>query len=63
MDESTQKQRQELSEDTLSGLKEWREAHPQATFAGIETAVHERVSQLEARLQQDLALSSPLTDW
>ena len=63
MDESTQKQWQELSEEILSGIKEWREAHPQATFAEIEVAIHERVSRLEARLQQDVALSSPLTDW
>lgn len=63
MDEAIEKQWRELSEEVLSGMKEWRQAHPNATFREIEEAVHERVSRLEARLVQDTALMDARTDW
>jgi hypothetical protein len=52
-----------LSEEILSGMKEWRQAHPKATFREIEEAVSERMSRLSARTIQDMALSSPSSDW
>jgi hypothetical protein len=52
-----------LSEEILSGMKEWRQAHPKATFREIEEAVSERMSRLSARMIQDMALSSPSSDW
>jgi hypothetical protein len=55
MDEATEKRWEELSEEVLSGMKEWRHAHPTATFRESEDAVHERMSRLEAQLLQDTA--------
>jgi hypothetical protein len=52
-----------LSEEVLTGMKEWRLAHPKATFREIEQAVQERMSRLEARLMQDVALASGQRDW
>ena len=42
----------------LSDVKEWRKAHPKATFVEIEDEVHRRMMQLEAQLLQDLAEES-----
>ena len=44
-------------------MKEWRLAHPKATFREIEDAVHERLSRLEAHMLQETTLASDLTDW
>lgn len=63
MDEAMEKRWRELSEEVLSGMKEWRQAHPAATFREIEDAVHERMSRLEAQILQETALSSKQTDW
>jgi hypothetical protein len=64
MDEAMDHAWQELSEEVLTGIKEWRLAHPKATFREIEQAVHERMSRLEARLLQDAALASRTAgDW
>ena len=52
-----------LSEEVLSGMTEWRQAHPKASLREIEEAVMERMSRLTARLIQDLALSSAATEW
>lgn len=63
MDEALEKHWQELSAEVLSGMKEWRLAHPKATFREIEEAVRERMSRLEAQLLQETTLASNLTDW
>jgi hypothetical protein len=52
-----------LSEEALSGVKEWREAHPKATFKEIEQAVDERLNRLRVRLLQDVAQHSEAGDW
>jgi len=52
-----------LSEEVLSGMKEWRLAHPKATFREIEHAVDERVNRLKARMLEDAALASDAQDW
>src|SRR5579859_5879636 len=52
-----------MSEEVLSGMHEWRQAHPKATLREIEEAVVERMSRLTVRLIQDLALTSPTTEW
>jgi NADH pyrophosphatase NudC (nudix superfamily) len=52
-----------ISEEALSGVKEWREAHPKATFQEIEQAVDERLNRLRARMLQDVAQSSAASDW
>jgi uncharacterized protein with PIN domain len=53
---------QRLSAEVLTGLREWRAAHPRATFAEIEAAVEERVQVVRARLLEDLALASAAAD-
>ena len=63
MDEAMEKHWRELSEEVLSGMKEWRIAHPEATFREIEEAVHARVSRLEAQMLQDSALMDVRADW
>lgn len=63
MDEAMEKRWRDLAEEVLSGMKEWRQAHPKATFREIEEAVHERMSWLEAQMLQETTLASDLTDW
>jgi YgiT-type zinc finger domain-containing protein len=46
-----------LSEEVMSGLQEWRAAHPRATFAEIEAVVDERLNGLRARMLENLALA------
>jgi len=53
----------ELSEEVISGMKEWRLQHPKATFREIETAVDERLGRLRARMLEDAALVSRAADW
>ena len=52
----------ELSEAVISGMKEWRIQHPQATFQEIETALDERWARLRARMLEDAALASRAAD-
>lgn len=47
----------------LSDVKEWRKAHPKATFVEIEDEVHRRMVQLEAHLLQDAAQESSSREW
>ena len=47
----------------LSDVKEWRKAHPKATFVEIEDEVHRRMMQLEAQLLQDAAQDSASQRW
>jgi YgiT-type zinc finger domain-containing protein len=48
----------QLSEAVMTGLRDWRAAHPQATFAEIEAVVDTRLNGMRARLLEDLALAS-----
>jgi hypothetical protein len=54
---------QSLSEQILTDIKEWRRAHPKATFREIEDEVHERMSRLEAQVLQDTAQESLSREW
>jgi len=63
MNEEMDRTWQALSEEVLTGLKEWRLAHPKATLREIEQAVEERVNRLKARMLQDVALASAASDW
>jgi len=51
-----------LAEEVLSGVKEWRLQHPQATLREIEGALDERLGKLRARMLQDAALASAVAD-
>jgi hypothetical protein len=52
----------ELAEEVLSGMKEWRLQHPKATLRQIEGALDERLGKLRARMLQDAALASAAAD-
>ena len=45
-----------LTEDVLTGMREWRSAHPKASFADLEAAVEERLGRLRVRMLEDAAL-------
>ncbi len=52
----------ELAEEVMSGMKEWRLQHPRATFREIEQALDERLAKMRARMLQDAALASAAAD-
>jgi hypothetical protein len=54
---------QELSEEAITGVKEWRLQNPKATFAEIETELDLGLAKLRARMLQDTALASSAADW
>lgn len=47
----------------LIDIKEWRQAHPTATFVEIEAEVHRRMMELEAQVLQDAAQASESREW
>lgn len=47
----------------LTDIKEWRQAHPKATFVEIEDEIHRRMMELEARVLQDAAHASESREW
>jgi DNA repair exonuclease SbcCD ATPase subunit len=49
---------QELAEQVMSGMKEWRLKHPRATLSEIEKALDERLAKMRARMLADTALAS-----
>ena len=54
---------QALFDAIITGMKEWRAAHPKATMREIELEARERVSRLEAQLIEDSALGGQTTEW
>jgi hypothetical protein len=52
-----------LSDEVLTGMKEWRLQHPRATLSEIEVALDERLARLRARMLEDAALASAAADW
>ncbi len=52
----------ELAEEVLSGMKEWRLQHPKATLRRIEAALDERLGKMRVRMLQDAALASTAAD-
>ena len=57
-----EQQWRELAEAVLTGMQEWRLQHPKATLREIETALDERLSRVRARMLQDFAHASAMTD-
>lgn len=47
----------------LTDIKEWRRAHPKATFVEIEDEIHRRMTELEAQVLQDAAQASESREW
>ncbi len=54
---------QQKSVAILTNIKEWRRAHPKATFVEIEGEVHKRMMELEAQVLQDAAQASKSREW
>ena len=52
-----------LSYDILSGMREWRLQHPDATVTEIEQALDERWYRVRARMLADLALHHEAAQW
>src|SRR5512140_881358 len=46
----------------MSGMKEWRLAHPKATLSEIEAALDERLAKVRARMLEDAAQLSAVAD-
>jgi uncharacterized protein with PIN domain len=53
---------QQLADEVVSGMAEWRVQHPRATLVEIEREVDVRLAGLRARLVQDAALRSRQAD-
>ncbi len=53
----------EKSQEILGDIKEWRRAHPKATFIEIEDEVHKRMMHLEAQVLQEAAQESSNREW
>lgn len=53
----------ELSEEVVSGMADWRVAHPRATLNEIELAIDQRLDRLRARMLEDAALASAQAEW
>ncbi len=51
------------SQEILSAIKEWRRAHPKATFVEIEDEVHKRMMQREAQVLQEAAQERSRREW
>jgi YgiT-type zinc finger domain-containing protein len=56
-DEQSEQQWRTLSEEVMTGLRDWQAAHPRATFAEIEAVVDERLNGMRARMLENLALA------
>src|SRR5258708_34894012 len=51
------------SEEILANVREWRRAHPKASFVEIEDEGNKRMIQLEAQLLQEAAEASTSREW
>jgi transposase-like protein len=47
-----------LSQEVITGMHEWRLAHPTASLNEIEAALDERLGRLRAQMLQDAAVAS-----
>ena len=53
----------QLSQEVMTGMREWRLQHPKATLREIETELDARLNRMRARMLEDLALQSAATAW
>ncbi|HEY4034175.1 MAG TPA: hypothetical protein VGL94_09460 [Ktedonobacteraceae bacterium] len=54
---------QELYEEIVIGMREWRLANPKAKMRDIEIEARKRGSKLEAHLIEESALTSAAKEW
>jgi len=62
LDDALETRWHQEAEAVMSGMRDWRQQHPKATFREIEAAVDEKLSGMRARLLEDLALASRAAD-
>lgn len=58
--EEMMQQWQQKSQQAARAMREWRQTHPRATLAEIESAVDEQMNQLRASMIEEVAQASPL---
>lgn len=61
--ESADRSADALSNEILSGMREWRLQHPDATITELEAALDQRWYRLRARMLQELALEREAANW
>jgi predicted RNA-binding Zn-ribbon protein involved in translation (DUF1610 family) len=49
---------QEVAEEVMRGMKQWRIEHPRATLREVERALDERMAKLRVQMLTDAALAS-----
>ena len=52
-----------LTEEIMSGMREWRAQHPKATLREMERELDARWARVRARMLEDMALASVAADW
>lgn len=60
--ERLQRRWSELAEEAFTGMTEWRQQHPKATFREIEVVVDERLASVRTRMLADTAMQSAATE-
>ncbi|MDO8691017.1 MAG: hypothetical protein Q7R39_13565 [Dehalococcoidia bacterium] len=60
--EETEAGWRKLTDEVMTGVKEWRVQHPKATLEEIEAAIDEGLAKVRARMAEDIALESKMTD-
>ena len=53
---------QQLIDEILSGMAEWRMQHPKATFGEIELETSRLIAQLQVRIMEEIAQASRSAD-
>lgn len=54
---------EEMGRKILTDIKEWRRAHPRASYVEIEDEVHKRIMQWEAQIIEGAVEESPSRVW
>jgi len=52
-----------LTAEIMSGMREWRVAHPKATLREMEQELDRRWVRVRAQMLADMALASVAADW
>jgi len=52
-----------MTEETMSGMREWRAQHPKATLRAMGDELDARWARVRARMLEDMALYSAVADW
>lgn len=52
-----------MTAEIMTGMREWRVAHPKATLREMEQELDHRWVRVRARMLEDMALASVAADW